>query len=511
MILVVILFVLIAGAALSLLASKWSSLLPRYIALLALGIDAIILLGSWNLSAFPALFHNSSGWIYEYRRVWIPAFGINIHLAIDGLSYIMLLLTLVMGFVSIMASPKTEQEGFYYFNTLIMITGVAGIFLAIDLFLFFFFWEMMLVPLYLLMVQFGKSGESKSSFKFLLYTQGSGLILLVSILALFFVHGKGTGLYTFDYLDFMGYSMGFKASSLIMLGFLIAFLVKLPVLPFHGWLPGAFVDAPITAVITGLMIKTGAYGIIRFAIPLFPEASTLFSSTAFVIGAITILYGALMAFSQDDLRLIAAYSGISHMGFILIGLYSFNEIGWQGVIVQMIASAISTSALVILASSLLKRTGTCNVNQLGGLWEKVPVLSGLGMFFALASLGLPGMGNFIAEFLILLGTFKVSIVIAVVASLGLVAAAAYSLRIIQKVFVGKKNSDRPVSDFSPVEKLSMGVLAIGILWLGFHPQPILNRSKPVVEKILNATTQPKDNPMPREKDEASVKIQELVK
>jgi NADH-quinone oxidoreductase subunit M len=224
------------------------------------------------------------------------------------------------------------------------------------------------------------------------------------------------------------------------------------------------------------------------------------------LGVVTIIYGAFMAFTQKDLRLIAAYSGISHMGFIILGLYSFNETAWQGVVVQMVASAVSTSALVLLSSSLLKRTGTCDIDQLGGLWEKVPVLSGVGVFFAMAALGLPGMANFIAEYLILAGTFKVSVASAVVASLGLIAAAAYSLRIIQKVFVGNKNNDWQIPDFSIVEKLTLGSLIVLILWVGLYPQPILDRSKAAVQKTLS-TQQPGDREIPvnTNKNEASVK------
>jgi NADH-quinone oxidoreductase subunit M len=506
MILALLILILIAGAIVTPIASKINKALPKIIALAVLAIEAIIILGSWNLSSFPTLFKNSAGWMLEFKMNWIPAMGISVHFAIDGLSYLMILLTIIMGFISVLASPKTENEGFYYFNTLLMISGVVGIFLSVDLFLFFFFWEMMLLPLYLLMVMFGKSKSQKTSLKFFIYTQFSGLILLISILSLYFIHYKETGIYSFDYADLMNVSLPLKTASLLMLGFLVAFLVKLPVVPFHGWLPASFTEAPITAVVTGLMIKTGAYGIIRFAIPMFHESSKYFASTALVIGVITILYGAFMAYAKEDLREIAAYSGISHMGFILLGIYAFNSIGWQGVVIQMIASAVSTSALVIIAASLLKRTGTCNINQLGGIWEKVPVLSGIGTFIAMASLGLPGTGNFIAEFLILTGTFKVSIVITVLASLGLVAAAAYSLRIIQKIFVGNKNKEYAISDFSWIEKVSLGALIVIIVWIGLQPQPILNRSKAAVEKILNMEILQRDVPVKTNVNEESVKL-----
>jgi NADH-quinone oxidoreductase subunit M len=506
MILPVLILVLVAGALVSIAAAKVNSNLPRYIALLALAINVVLLLGSWNLSAFPTLFQNGN-WMYAFKTEWIPTIGASIDLRMDGLSFLMILLTLIMGFIAVMASPKTEDEGFYYFNTLLMIAGVTGIFLAFDLLLFFFFWEMMLVPLYLLMVMFGKDKSSRISVKFLIYTQASGLLMLFSILCMYIIKGKLSGTYSFEYDYYLLIPFGIPLGSVLVLGFLAAFFVKLPVFPFHGWLPGTFVEAPVTAVITGLLIKTGAYGLIRFALPFFPDVSALFANTAMLIGIVTILYGAFMAFTQTDLRLIAAYSGISHMGFIILGLYSFNEIAWQGVVIQMIASAISTSALVLIASALIKRTGTCNIDQLGGLWEKVPTLSGLGVFFAMAALGLPGMGNFIAEYLILAGTFKVSAVSAIIASLGLIVAAAYSLRIIQKVFVGNKNNDWEIIDFTIVEKLSLGTLVILILWIGLNPQPILNRSKATIEKVLN-TKQSGDKEIPSNvnKNEASVKV-----
>jgi NADH-quinone oxidoreductase subunit M len=343
----------------------------------------------------------------------------------------------------------------------------------------------MLVPIYLLIVKFGKEHNSKNSFKLILYTQASGLVLLISIICLNVIHYNTVGWYSFDFFDLSNIIFGSKVGSVLLFGFLIAFFVKLPVLPFHGWFPATFKEAPLIAISSGLLIKTGAYGIIRFAIPLFQEASKLNSTIFLIIGVITILYGAFMAFSQDDLRIIAAYIAISHMGFIIIGLFSFNEIAWQGVILQMIMSAVSTSALLFFASALNRQTGTYNISQLGGLFEKFPFLSGLGMFFAFAILGLPGTGNFIAEFLILTGVFKTNIIIAVISSLGPIISVAYSLRIIQKVVVGKKSTETNFKDVKIVEKIVMWSMVIFILWIGLYPKPVLDRSKLVVEKILN--------------------------
>lgn len=504
MILAILILVLLIGALLSLISSKWSSVFPRYIALLALGIDIILLLGSWNLSAFPILFKNRFGWMLEFSMNWIPLFNANIHLAMDGLSFLMLLLTFFMAFISVLVSPKTDNEGYYYFNSLLMISGVTGIFLALDLLLFFFFWEMMLVPIYLLMVRFGRELNSKNSFKLLVYTQSSGLVLLVSIICLHYIRLQAAGWSSFDYLNLQGILMGSKVTSILMFGFLIAFFVKLPSIPFHGWFLGSFKEAPVIAISSGLLIKTGAYGIIRFALPLFHEASALYTNAFLILGVITILYGAFMAFSQEDLRMIAAYIGISHMGFIVVGLFSFNEIAWQGVVLQMIVSAISISALMFIAAALLKHTGTCNISQMGGLFEKTPVLSGLAMFFVFATLGLPGTGNFIAEFMILVGVFKTNLVIAVLASTGLVFSVVYSLRIIQKVIVGKKIIDWQLPDSSFVEKVVFGSLVLLILWIGLFPKPILIRSKPVVEKVLNILEVKYELPVHRDIEKTSI-------
>jgi NADH-quinone oxidoreductase subunit M len=485
MILPILLIILISGCILSLTISKWSDVLPRYIALLTLASAFVLLLKFWNLSAFPVLFKSRHGFMLEYSTNWISVLNTSIHLGIDGLSYIMILLTLFMGFIAILISEKTDHEGFYYFNTLLMIFGITGIFLAVDLFLFFFFWEMMLLPIYLLMVINSKEDDSKTSFRFFVYTQASGLILLLSLLILYIIRGKEQGWFSFDFFNLTGTFILPKISAILLIGFLLAFFVKLPVFPVHGWLPRSFVVAPVTAIVAGLLIKTGAYGIIRFAVPLFPEGSIMLANWIMALGVITIIFGAFMAYTQTDLRLIAAYSGISHMGFILIGLFSFQTLAWQGVIIQMIASAISTSALLMVAFALLRRTGTCNINQMGGLWEKVPVLSGLGLFFAIASLGLPGLGNFIAEFMILAGVFKVNILVSILASVGLIAAVAYSLRIVQKIFVGNKNSEWNIPDLSWIEKIVLGSLVVVSLWIGLYPKPIIDRTKTVIENVLN--------------------------
>jgi NADH-quinone oxidoreductase subunit M len=369
---------------------------------------------------------------------------------------------------------------------ILIIAGIAGVFLSLDLFLFYFFWELMLVPMYLLIGIWGHENRTAASYKFFIYTQASGLLMFISILALYFVHGRGTGIYTFDYLQLTGTEMPVATAMIIMLGFLSAFLVKLPVVPLHNWLPDAHTEAPTAGslILAGLLLKTGAYGLLRFIVPLFPAASDIFAPVGMLLGVIGILYGAKLAFAQVDLKRLVAYTSVSHMGFVILGVFSFNELAYQGVVMQMIAHGISTGALFILVGQLYERIHTRDINMMGGLWEKIPVMGSIGLVFSMASLGLPGLGNFIAEFLILAGVFKTNILMSCLASLGLIAATIYSLRIVQKVFFGIKNKDWDITDLSIREKVVSALLVIAVIWLGIFPQLVFDTAKPALLKTL---------------------------
>jgi NADH-quinone oxidoreductase subunit M len=272
-----------------------------------------------------------------------------------------------------------------------------------------------------------------------------------------------------------------------MLGFLAAFLVKLPVVPLHNWLPDAHTEAPTAGslILAALLLKTGAYGLLRFIVPLFPSEAVSFAPVGMLLGVVGILYGAKLAFAQTDLKRLVAYTSVSHMGFVILGVFSFNELAYQGVIIQMIAHGISTGALFVLAGQLYERVHTRDLNKMGGLWEKAPVMGAIGLIFSMASLGLPGLGNFIAELLILIGAFKANILMSCLASLGLIAATIYSLRIVQKVFLGSKNTDWKMNDLNLREKMVSALLVIAIVWLGLFPKPVLDAAKPAILKTLN--------------------------
>src|SRR5664280_2549102 len=329
--------------------------------------------------------------------------------------------------------------------------------------------------------------QHTSTDKFFLYTQASCLLMFIAIISLYFVHGHSTGSYTFDYLQLLGTRMTASTELLIMLGFLAAFLVKLPVVPLHNWLPDAHTEAPTAGslILAALLLKTGAYGLLRFIVPLFPSASVTFAPIGMLLGVVGILYGAKLAFAQTNLKRLVAYTSVSHMGFVILGVFSFNEIAYQGVVIQMIAHGISTGALFILVGQLHERIHTRDLNKMGGLWDKVPVMGAMGLIFSMASLGLPGLGNFIAELLILIGAFKANILMSCLASLGLIAATIYSLRIVQKVFLGSKNTDWKMNDLNLREKVVSALLVIAIVWLGLFPKPVIDAAKPAILKTLN--------------------------
>jgi NADH-quinone oxidoreductase subunit M len=474
------------GGAAAWIAGKWSSILPRYISLGTILLDTIILLTVLTRQGLST----GKAWIIEYNADWIPRFGINFHLSMDGLTMLMLFLTFFIGLIAVLISWKEMQEktGFFHFNILWILAGITGVFLSMDLFLFYFFWEVMLIPMYFLIGIWGNEKRINASYKFFLFTQASGLLMFLAILGLYLVHGSTTGIYTFDYQQLIGTQMSSTMEMLLMLGFLAAFLVKLPVVPFHSWLPDTYTEAPMagTLILSSVMSKTAAYGLLRFVIPLFPKAVESFAPIGMILGIVGILYGAKLAFAQTDLKRLVAWSSVNHMGFIVLGVFAVNELAYQGVIMQIIAHGVSTGALFVIAGILAERMKTREISVMGGLWTEVPMLGSVGLIFVMASLGLPGMGNFIAEFLILVGTFKSNVALASIASVGLIAGTIYAIRIMQKVFFGKQNSVGKMNDLSVRESIILGAMVIAIFILGLFPRPVLDSAKPAVLKILHA-------------------------
>ena len=489
--LLLLITLLLLGGVLAWLAERISPKLPAPLAMATITLAALYLVFLAANPASDTLTGSSATtgdwWLY-WRADWIPRFGISLEFGMDGVSFLLVALTLLLGLIAISASWSEIdfKPGLFQANILWTLAGVCGVFLALDLFLFFLFWEVMLIPMYLLIAVWGHEEKAYAAMKFFIFTQVSGLLMLLSIVILAVHTANVTGRWSFSYFDFLAAAPDGRIAMITMLGFFLAFTVKLPGFPFHTWLPDAHTQAPTagSVLLAGILLKTGAYGLLRFAIPLFPEASMAFAPIAMSLGVAGIIYGAILAFAQTDFKRLVAYSSVSHMGFVLLGLYALNSLALQGAVMQMVAHGVSTAALFMLAGALQQRLHTRDMRQMGGLWHQAPRMGACAMFFALASLGLPGLGNFIAEFLVLAGLFAVQPWFAVLAALGLVTAAVYSLWMIQQAFQGKSEESRVMQDFGGREMMAMTAMVVALIWLGLYPQPILDLAAPAVAGLI---------------------------
>lgn len=455
---------------------------PRHVALASSLLLVAMSLSLWAHGTYTY----SAGepvWFSQFRAPWIERFGITFHLALDGLGLLMILLTGILGAVAVLASWKevTYRTGLFHLNLLWILAGVVGVFLAVDLFLFFVFWEVMLVPMFFLVSVWGRDipgglTRAQAATKFLIYTQAGGLLMLLSILGLVLAHVEGTGVLTFELDALRGTTMPSGLEYALMLGFFVAFAVKLPIVPLHGWLADTHAASPTAGSvdITGLLLKTAAFGLLRFALPLFPEASREFAPVAMGLGVLTIVYGGALAFAQTHVKRLIAYASISHMGFILIGIYAANALALQGMVVLMLAGALSTGALFVIAGMVHERTGTFETAALGGLWSRLALIPPFALFFAAATLGLPGLGNFVGEFMVLFGAWQANPAMTAAATLGLVLAAVFSLALVHRVFLGPAKTDELLPGGTLREAAILFSLAGLLIVLGLYPQPALD-------------------------------------
>ncbi len=504
------------------IGEKISIRAPRWIALFGMLLTLFLTIQLWMNGNYGASAQTLAPigappvWQAQFFMPWIPQLGISIHLALDGLSLMMVALTALLGVLAVGCSWGEIQKhvGFFHLNLLWSLGGVIGVFLAIDMFLFFFFWEMMLVPIYFLIALWGHAGSNGRSrvyaaTKFFIYTQASGLIMLVGILALVLIRYQQTHHVSFDYMVLLGtqFPPGFEYG--VMLTFFIAFAVKLPIVPLHGWLPDAHAQAPTAGSVdlAGILIKTAAYGLLRFVLPLFPHASAEFAPIAITLGLIGVFYGAWVAFIQTDIKRLVAYTSVSHMGFILLALYAGNLMTMQGVMVQMLAHGLSSAALFIMCGQIYERLHTRDMRLMGGIWGRARYLPVFMMFFSAALLGIPGSGNFIGEFLILLGAFAQFPWSVVLATASLVLAGLYALYLIHQTLFGRAHGDEhgadhhdahadahtssakstfAIADLNARELSLLITMAAGLIWLGFYPQTVLDTSVQTMQWISNA-------------------------
>jgi len=472
-------------------ADRWSRQWPRWIALAGIGIDLALAIALWIRTSGAVRPAGTGPWLADVDVPWIDSLGIRLHLGLDGLSLLLVLLTAFLGLMAVAASwtEIEDRVGFFHFQLLWVLSGIIGVFLALDLFLFYFFWEMMLVPMYFLIGMWGHERRIYAATKFFIFTQISGLLMLIAIVALYVVHGRTTGIYTFDYLQLVGTPMSPTMARWLMLGFFGAFAVKLPVVPVHTWLPDAHTEAPTagSVVLASLLLKTGAYGLLRFVLPLFRDAAASFAPVAIALGVVGVVYGAVLAFGQTDLKRLVAYTSVSHMGFVLIGIFAGTPLALQGAILQILCHGISTGALFVLAGALQERIHTREMGRMGGLWATMPRMGGMTMFFALASMGLPGLGNFIAEFLVLAGAYRVSPLATIIASAGLIVSTVYALWLVQAAFQGRGREAVRIPDLGPREMAMVTALIVAIVWLGLYPQPVVDAAAPVISRLTTAS------------------------
>src|SRR5437867_3744355 len=377
---------------------------------------------------------------------WMPTLGVSYHLGVDGISLLLVLLTTFLMPLTLLASWDSIERRWKEFaiTMLLLETGMLGVFLALDLFLFYIFWEAMLIPMYLIIGIWGGPNRVYAAIKFILYTLTGSLLMLVAILALYFLHGAATGTYTFDLPVLARYVLpAGRAQNLMFLAFALAFAVKVPMWPFHTWLPDAHTEAPTpgSVILAGVLLKMGTYGFLRFCLPLFPQATITFAPWMFALAVIGIIYGAWVSTVQADMKKLVAYSSVSHLGFVVLGLFTLNPQGMVGAIVQMVNHGLSTGALFLIVGMLYERRHTRLISEFGGLWKVVPALSALFLIVTFSSIGLPGLNGFVGEFLILVGAFQVHRPAAILATSGIIFAAVYLLWMYQRVIFGEVTNE----------------------------------------------------------------------
>lgn len=420
---------------------------------------------------------------------WIPEFGASYYVGVDGISLFMVMITTVMVTLAMLSSwdQKGRGQALFYGFLLLLEAGLIGIFLAMDLLLFYVFWEVMLIPMYFLIGVWGGANRRYATLKLIIYTMGASLLMLVAILALYFYHHAQVGEYTFDITKLYETPIPPEVLLPMALAFFVAFAVKSPLFPFHTWLTDAHAEAPVAGAvdITGLLIKTGAYALLRFLLPLFPEFSMSFAPIVVVMALIANLYGAMLAAAQDDLKRLIAYASVSHVGLVILGIFVFNVQGIDGAVFMMVSIALCSGGLFMVVGMIHKRSGTKDISQLGGLWKDMPVLAGFFMFFVVASVGLPGLSNFVGEFLIFVGAFKVSVLYGVVAAFVMVLTAVYLLWMFWRVMLEKApERATPWRDLSMAETVTLTIPAIIVVVIGVYPKILLDRIEPSALKLL---------------------------
>ncbi|HEX7407385.1 MAG TPA: NADH-quinone oxidoreductase subunit M [Candidatus Binatia bacterium] len=432
-----------------------------------------------------------AGFQFTEEAAWIPQFGISYKVAVDGISLFLLLLTTFLTPLVILAGwgdiHKRVKE--YMVFLLLMETGMVGAFVAVDLFLFYVFWEVMLIPMYFLIGVWGGERRIYAALKLILYTMTGSLLMLVAILYLVILHNQQTGQFTFDLMRLYDFSAPLATQRWLFAAFALAFAIKVPMFPLHTWLPDAHTEAPTggSVILAGVLLKMGTYGFLRFAIPLFPLAAREALPIIAVLAVIGIVYGALVSMVQPDLKRLVAYSSVSHLGFVMLGMTALNTQGVEGSIYQMLNHGLSTGALFLAVGVLYERRHTRLIREFGGLWQQMPLYGAVFMIVMLSSVGLPGLNGFVGELLILLGAFQTHRVAAIVATSGVLLGAVYMLWMYQRVMFGPLTNpaNSNLRDLSKREVLVFLPILVMLFVMGVYPNPFLSRMEPSVQAYLS--------------------------
>ena len=421
---------------------------------------------------------------------WIPSLGVSYHLGVDGISLFMVLLTTLLSAVAILSSwtAITERVKEYYIFMLLLEMGMLGVFVSLDLLLFYVFWEITLIPMYFLISMWGGRRRVYAAMKFVFYTMAGSVLMLVAIMALYFMNAAATGERTFDLLRLYQFQVPVGSQTWLFLAFALAFAIKVPLFPFHTWLPDAHVEAPTagSVILAGVMLKMGTYGFVRFCLPLFPEASVTFMPLMSILALIGIIYGALVALSQRDVKSLVAYSSVSHLGFVVLGIFTMNAQGLSGGILQMVNHGLSTGALFLLVGMLYERRHTRLIEDFGGLWKQLPVFGLFLLIVTFSSVGLPGLNGFVGEFTILVGAFKARPIYAAFAALGVILGAWYMLTMFRRVMHGPldKPANQGLKDLSAREIAVLVPIVILIFLIGVFPNLLFDKMAASVAALL---------------------------
>jgi NADH-quinone oxidoreductase subunit M len=484
-----ILFLPLAGAVLLLFIPKENGNAIRWIANLFALAGFVVSLPLW-------FWYNSQDAQFQFveRHPWIPSVGADYFLGVDGFSSLMVLLATLFGAIAVLSSwtAITERLKEYYIFLLVLQTGMVGAFVSLDFLLFFLFWEVMLVPMYFLIGIWGSDRRLYSAIKFFLYTLVGSVVMLLGILALYFNYHTGTGLYTFDITKFQQMDLstpeGLRLQWWVFLAFFLGFAVKVPMFPFHTWLPDAHTDAPTagSVILAAVMLKMGTYGFIRFSLPILPDATREFVPMMVTLSIIGIVYGALCAMAQQDWKRLVAYSSVSHMGLVMLGMFALNPVGITGSIVQQLNHGISTGALFLIVGIVYERRHTRAISEYGGLSKVMPVYATIFLIMTLSSIGLPALNGFIGELLILQGVFITSKMWAAFAASGIVLGAAYMLWLYQRTMFGKVENPKNehLRDLNLREFATFAPLLILAVWIGLYPAPFLRRLETSVNRVV---------------------------